>query len=127
MADLFLDFKVDKWEIYWESNVFIVYVTTIIKHFKIMDIIYVVVIHVIVLSYTICRVVIYNTCHRIVTFHGKSRNMFWHASFFCTSHINFCNFSNKQHISELSSWWDNDLTHHISLYLPLYEALLNEN
>ena len=63
----------------------------------------------------------------IVTFDGKSGNIFWHISFTYTSHMNFCQFSHKQHISELSSWWDNDLTHHISLHQPLCEPLLDEN
>ena len=37
------------------------------------------------------------------------------------------NFSQKEDISKLSSWWDNDLTHHISLHQPLCEPLLDEN
>ena len=53
--------------------------------------------------------------------------MFWHVSFDCTFHINFYNFYHKQHFSELSSWWDNDLTHHISLHQPLCVTLLEEN
>ena len=54
-----------------------------------------------------------------MTFHGKSGNVFWHEILDCTSHMNYSNFSHKQHIYELSTWWDNDLTHHISVYQPL--------
>ena len=48
----------------------------------------------------------------------RLRLHFWHE---------FCNFSHKQHISKVSSWWDNDLTHHISLFQPLYDPMLDEN
>ena len=53
--------------------------------------------------------------------------MFWHVIFLCTSHVSSCNVFHKLQISELSSWWDNDLTHHISLYQPLCEPLFDKN
>ena len=39
----------------------------------------------------------------------------------------FCNFSHKEHTSKLGSWWNNDLTHHVSIHQLLSESLLDKN